>query len=823
MKTNFYIMKKTLSILALSALAITSLQAQDKIYSDEFPLSDVTLLDGPLKHAQDLNCHTLLRYDVDRLLAPFRKEAGLKEIAPLFPNWAGLDGHVGGHYLSAMAMYAALGNKECEERMLYMISELKKCAEAAAVNYPAWGKGYLGGVPQSDKMWSTFKQGDFRTFNGAWVPFYNIHKVQAGLRDAWLYCGNEDARQLFLGTCDWLIDVAANVSDQKLEELLGMEHGGVNEVLADAYAITQDQKYLDAARRYSHKWLLNPMKEHQGKHLDLIHANTQVPKVVGFARVAELGKDADYLEASRFFWDEVVNRRSLSLGGNSRREHFPSVEACIDWTQDIDGLESCNTNNMLKLTEDLHRMDPDNALYADYYERATFNHILSTQHPEHGGYVYFTSARPRHYRNYSVPNEAMWCCVGTGMENHGKYGQFIYTRQEGNKEQEKVKNTPVLSVNLYTASELNWKEEGVVLRQETQFPYSEASKLTFNSTPQSGWKGTLRLRYPSWVKPGEFQVLVNGKKENSKDWKPGTYVSIEHTWKTGDQIDIQFPMHTSIEHMPNVPQYVALLYGPITLAMKTGTEDLAGLLADDSRFGQMAGGKKLPVDQAPYLIANQVEDIAGDLVPVPGEPLHFTLNTRMENRPELNAPEGIDGKLIPFFELHDARYMLYWLALSSDGYKEYIDNLAKEEQARMALDAATVDKVQPGEQQPESDHFMEADETSTRGITNDVPFRDARNGGSFSYLMQTQGRTDLSVRIRYWGQDEWRTCEYDLYVDDTLVTSVNNSRKWRSSQWKYETYPIPASALKGKKQVRVKFVAKPHRQVGEIYEVRLVK
>jgi len=802
---------RKIALLFLSALALVGTsKAQDKLYPDEFPIQDVKLLDGPLKHAYEVNAHTLLRYDVDRLLAPFRKEAGLPEIAPLFPNWAGLDGHVGGHYLTAMSLYAAQGNKECESRMLYMIAELKKCAEAAASNYPDWGKGYLGGVPESDKMWSTFKKGDFRTFNGAWVPFYNLHKVEAGLRDAWLYCGNEDAKQLFLGCCDWLIDIAANVSDEKLEELLGMEHGGVNEVLADAYQMTGEQKYLDAAKRYSHKWLLNPMKEHNGKHLDLIHANTQVPKVVGFARVAELSKDADYLEASRFFWDEVVNRRSLSLGGNSRREHFPSVEACIDWTQDIDGLESCNTNNMLKLTEDLYRMDEDNALYADFYERATFNHILSTQHPEHGGYVYFTSARPRHYRNYSVPNEAMWCCVGTGMENHGKYTQFIYTHS----------GDDVLTVNLYAASELDWKEKDIELRQETAFPYGESSKITI--TDGEG-KFTLKLRYPSWVRQGEFVVKVNGKQVKSKDWKPGTYVSIERNWKEKDVIDIQFPMHASIEHMPNVPQYIALLYGPITLAMKTGNEDLALLLSDASRFGQMASGRKLPVDEAPYLIANNVEDIANDLVPVAGKPLHFTLKTRMENKPALDEAAGVDGELIPFFELHDSRYMLYWLALSSDGYKEYIDNLAKEEKARMALETATTDKVQPGEQQPESDHFMEADEASWKGVTNDVPFRDARDGAAFSYLMQTKGRTDLSLRIRYWGQDEWRTCEYDLYVDDTLVTSVNNSRKWRSSQWKYETYPIPAAALKGKKQVRVKFVAKPHRQVGEIYEVRLVK
>lgn len=794
-------MKHFILSLLLSATAVTAM-AQDKLYPNEFPLHDVTLLDGPLKHAYDLNAHTLLRYDVDRLLAPFRKEAGLKEIAPLFPNWAGLDGHVGGHYLTAMAFYAAQGNKECEERMLYMIAELKKCAEAGARNYPDWGKGYLGGVPGSDRVFSAYKKGDLGPFNGMWVPFYNIHKIQAGLRDAYAYCGNEDALQLFLGTCDWMIDISSNLSDEEVERMLGMEHGGINEVLADAYQLTGNQKYLDAARRYSHKWILNPMKEHNAAHLDNIHANTQVPKIVGFARIGELADDNDYKEAARYFWSEVVYNRSLSVGGNSRREHFPSKEACIDFTQDADGLESCNTNNMLKLTEDLYRMDPNNAAYADYFERATFNHILSTQHPEHGGYVYFTSARPRHYRNYSVPNEAMWCCVGTGMENHGKYNQFIYTHNADNSE---------LTVNLYAASELNWEARGMKLRQETAFPYGESSRITVTEG-----KGQFRLmvRYPGWVREGEFTVSVNGKYV-AVTQKPQSFIAIDRAWKKGDVVEVNFPMHGSVEHMPNVDQYISIMYGPIVLAMRTGDEDLRGLLADDSRFGQIASGRKLPVDQAPYLIANSVADIANDLVPVEGRPLHFTLKTRMENR--------IEGELEPFFELHDSRYMLYWLALSADGYKEYIDNLAREEQARLELDARTIDKVQPGEQQPESDHFMEADASSNKGVTNSVAFRDARDGASFSYLMQTQGETSLSVRIRYWGQDEWRTCEYDLYVDDVLVTSVNNSRKWRSSQWKYESYPIPAAALEGKQQVRVKFVAKPHRQVGEIYEVRLVK
>lgn len=405
----------------LMAAAVTAAHAQEKLYHDEFPLGDVTLLDGPLKKARDLNIKTLLQYNCDRLLAPYRKEAGLEPKAKTYPNWDGLDGHVGGHYLTAMAMNAATGNDECRQRMEYMISELQLCAEANAKNHPEWGKGYVGGMPNSDRIWSNFKKGDFGVYFGSWAPFYNLHKMYAGLRDAWLYCGNEQAKTLFLGFCDWAIDLTANLNDTQMEQMLGNEHGGMNEVLADAYAITQDTKYLKAATRFSHRRLLTPMSQRQDC-LDNMHANTQVPKVVGFERISELSNDENYHEAANFFWDIVTGERSLAFGGNSRREHFPSKEACTDFINDIDGPESCNTNNMLKLTEDLHRRNPE-ARYADYYELATFNHILSSQHPEHGGYVYFTPARPRHYRNYSAPNEAMWCCVGTGMENHGKYGQ----------------------------------------------------------------------------------------------------------------------------------------------------------------------------------------------------------------------------------------------------------------------------------------------------------------------------------------------------------------------------------------------------------------
>jgi hypothetical protein len=649
--------------------------------------------------------------------------------------------------------------------------------------------------------------------------------MYAGLRDAWLYCGNMEAKRLFLCFCDWAIDLTADLTNAQMERMLDNEHGGMNEVLADAYAMTQQPKYLFAAMRFSHRRLLTPMSQRQDC-LDNMHANTQVPKVVGFERISELAclypmkycwlaDNGDkicgstnfepYHEAANYFWDIVTGERSLAFGGNSRREHFPSKEACIDFVNDIDGPETCNTNNMLKLTENLHRRNPE-ARYADYYELATFNHILSSQHPEHGGYVYFTSARPRHYRNYSAPNEAMWCCVGTGMENHGKYGQFIYTHVGD-----------ALYVNLFVSSELNWREKGLVLRQETAFPYAETSRITIQDV--RGKKSEVRkllVRYPGWVKPGQFSVKVNGKPVDIITG-PSSYIAIDRQWKKGDVVDIEFPMHNSIKYLPNVPQYIALMHGPILLGSKTGTEDLAHLVADDSRFGQYASGKKLPIDQAPILVNGKIDDIVEQIKEIDGKPLHFVLETKVVNGEPNKAYE-----LQPFFEIHDSRYMIYWLALSEDNYKGYLDDLAKQEQERQALEARTVDKVQPGEQQPETDHKMETDRSST-GNTNDVFFRDARDGHYFSYLMQTGGETDLTLRLQFWGQDEWRTCEFDIMIDDQLMCSVNNTHRWRTSQFKYEVFDIPAEMLQGKQQVRVKFVAKPGKQIGEIYGVRLIK
>lgn len=786
------------SIGILFVFSSCSVGTSDSNYSNTFPPADVVLLDGPFKHARDLNIQHLLQYDVDRLLAPYRKEAGLEPRAESYENWIGLDGHVGGHYLSAMAMnYATTGNPECKERMDYMLSELNACQEANAQNNPEWGVGYVGGVPESAEIWSAFQKGTLGPFRRSWVPWYNLHKMYAGLRDAWWYGKSEEAKSMFLKFCDWGIQITSGFSDEEMEAMLGTEHGGMNEVFADAYSISGDEKYLTAAKRFSHKFLLEPMSEGRD-NLDNLHANTQVPKAVGFQRIAELSGDDKYTKAGQFFWETVTQNRSLAFGGNSRREHFPAASACTDYVVDVEGPESCNTHNMLKLTEGLFRVSPQ-AKYADYYERALFNHILSTQHPEHGGYVYFTPARPRHYRVYSAPNQGMWCCVGTGMENHGKYNEFIYTHQDNS-----------LYLNLFIASELNWQEKGIRLKQETGFPFEEKTKLTI--TEGSG-QFELKVRYPGWVAESAFHLKINGE-----SWpvsgSPSSYVSIDRLWQKGDVVEIELPMQHRLEQLSNVSNYYAFMHGPILLAAKAGTHNLAGLVADDSRWGHIAHGERLPVDEAPVIIANDISGITEKLEPVKSNTLTFRLsNLKMVNSEEI--------QLEPFFRIHDARYSMYWMVLTNSGYRAHLDSIARAEKEMLELQKRTIDFVAPGEQQPEADHAMET-ENSGSGNNWGEFYRDARNGGFFSYRLATNREKNLELKVRYWGF-EWGSRKFDIYIDNEKLVTEDNTGRWNQSAFQDVVYEIPDSMVEGKDFIRVKFQAHEGSSAGGVYYIRLLR
>ena len=789
--------KKNLSTLILVLITTFNLLSQNRLYLHEFGLDEIELLNSPFKSAQDLNIENLMKYDVDRLLEPFFTQAGLSPKGAAYSNWDGLAGHVGGHYLSALAInYAATGDAECKSRLDYMIQQLKICQDAN-------GNGYLGGVPNSSTVWSGVKSGNFTAFNNAWVPWYNVHKTYAGLRDAWLYEGNDTAREMFIKLCDWGVDIISGLSTSQMQTMLATEFGGMNEVYADAYQITGDIVYLETAKKFTHNTLFNAMAAGTD-NLDNMHANTQIPKVIGFERVAQLDTNAtttSYDDAAEFFWDRVVNYRSIALGGNSRSEHFPAASACEDYVTSREGPESCNTYNMLKLSEQLFSEHPD-AKYADFYERAMYNHILSTQHPEHGGYVYFTPSRPRHYRVYSDANKAMWCCVGSGMENHGKYGQFIYSHFGDDS----------LFVNLFVASELNWKEKGITIIQETNFPDADSTKFTIGASTPTDLR--LLIRNPSWVKADELVILVNGDTLD-QEYTPGTYVEISRTWTDGDEVKVVLPMHLTYEQLPNVSDYIALMYGPILLGAKTGTENLDGLVADDSRWGHIASGALEAIYDSPAIIGNR-DSIQYNIERINDDSLKFRFTGMFPNQEDWDTLT-----LEPFFRIHDSRYMMYWLSLSKEAYANILAEKEAEEQAALELDARTIDAVATGEQQPEVDHNMETS-NSNSGVHNNMAWRDASNGGYFSYELATEGKTNLALMVTYWGY-EGGARAFVIYIDNVALANENTTGQWNVNEFVNKEYAIPNSMVEGKQSIRVKFEANPGNIAGGVFYLRLLE
>ena len=757
-----------------------------------FNLSDVELLDSPFKKAQDLDLKYILSLDPDRLLAPFRREAGLPSKAESYTNWenTGLDGHIGGHYLSALSqMVASTQNQEVLKRLNYMVDELELCQKEN-------GNGYIGGVPGGKVMWNEIASGKIKAgkfdLNGKWVPLYNIHKTYAGLRDAWLYSHNKKAKQMLVQMTDWAIRLVQNLTDKQIQDMLRSEYGGLNETFADVAAITGDEKYLKLARQFSQLSLLNPLLKEEDK-LDGMHANTQIPKVIGFERVADLSGDTDWSKAAAFFWDQVVEYRSVCIGGNSNNEHFHPSK---DFTQMITGIygpETCNTYNMLRLSKSLYKTSMDKK-YIEYYERALYNHILSTQNPETGGLVYFTPMRPGHYRVYSQPQTSMWCCVGSGIENHSKYGEMIYAH---------TKNE--LYVNLFIPSKLNWKEQNVEIVQENRFPDEDVTRLTLNSSRKK--KFTLLLRYPDWVKNGSLKVNINGQPQSVQKSENG-YVALKRIWKKGDIVEMQLPMTIHAEQLPDSSDYYAFFYGPIVLAAKTGTEDLKGLWADDGRKSHIAGGRKIPMADMPVLVcdANKITEF---IQPVKDKNLTFSLSNLFP------VEKWGTLELEPFFRLHDARYIIYWPQVTAEKYATKQKEQVLKEKQILHIDSLTIDKVDCGQQQPESDHFIQM-ENSTTGYSDDRHWRDAE--GWFSYDFNNEKHTAAYIQLTCFVDDNRK---FAIFVNGQRVDSPaiikNLSEKITES-----VYSIPAELKKNDKLI-IRFEADKNSRTARISEVRLLE
>ena len=833
-------MKIKSSILLAGVLLAFSqnLRAQSDIYPEHFDLDEVTLLDGPLKTAMDINNKLLLEYDADRLLTPFIRQAGLSKKSgskyngwetkhPSFSNWGqsswSLEGHVGGHYLTALALaYAATDDAATKTKMKecldYCLNILKDCQDAYDSNTQGM-YGFIGGQP-INQIWTGLYANDLTAFRqyGGWVPFYCEHKVLAGLRDAWLYTKSEVAKELYRKLCDWSVNVVSKLNTSDMQTVLGWEHGGMNETLADAYKIFGDKKYLTAAKKFSHNTMVENMQTLNTTFLDGKHANTQVPKYIGFERIYQLDNTATtYQKAAHNFWQDVVEHRTVAIGGNSVSEHFLAANRGSQYMENLEGPESCNSNNMLKLSEDLFDETHD-AKYADFYESTTWNHILSTQDPKTGGYVYFTTLRPQSYRIYSKVNQGMWCCVGTGMENHAKYGHFIYTHSTDNG---------TLYVNQFTASKLNSDKFGVT--QTTEFPFVQSTKLTID-------KGSFNLavRHPAWV-GNDFSVSVNGKKQ-SVSVKEGVASYVQVKVKKGDVVEINLPMSLRYEECPNYTDYVAFKYGPILLAAQTTAmnaadakatgleyEQLKNEYAGEGRMdhspGAMATSKSL--SSAPLLIGNRSDLLqrikkVGDLT--------FTIDAKS------TQSKGNWDKLtlVPFYQIQHARYSCYWYAQTAEAYEQ--SDMGKADAAAAALIARTIDYVATGEQQSEAGHEASYSTNSSYGSYNGEFYRDAQRNGYVQYTLQNKSlvKDSLAIMCRFTTADKGRVGT--IYINGVklqTVTIPSRHKNAESNGFYNVEIELPKEMAvnadgSAKSQFVFRFVAENNTVLPGLYYLRLV-
>lgn len=781
-------MKKILAVLGIWSWVLSAQQSVDL-----FPLNQVEVTSGVFKEAALTDFEYIKDLDADRLLAPFLREAGLEPKAKSYTNWenTGLDGHTAGHYLSALSMYyASTGDPEAKELLDYALSELQKAQQAN-------GNGYVGGIPGSRQLWDEIKAGKINAssfgLNNRWVPLYNIHKTFNGLKDAWLHAEIPLAKDMLIDLTDWFMGVTENLSQEQIQDMLRSEHGGLNEVFAEVYAITGDKKYLKLAKDFSQLALLEPLAADEDI-LTGMHANTQIPKFIGFERINQLEADQEYHDAASNFYDIVTEKRSLSIGGNSVREHFNPVDDFSSVMSSEQGPESCNTYNMLKLSKLLFE-DTAEENYIDFYERALYNHILSTQNPE-GGFVYFTPMRPGHYRVYSQPETSFWCCVGSGMENHTKYNELIYAKAEDK-----------LYVNLFIPSEVKWEEKQASLKQETRFPEADFTELIWQSRKKT--KATLMLRYPEWVAAGALKVYVNGKLQELEA-TPGSYIALERKWKNGDRVKMEMPMHLSFEEIPDESGYVSVKYGPLVLAAVTGDEDQKGMFADDSRGGHIANGPFLPLTKAPTFVAKAGESMLDQIKPIAGKPLQFTAS-------QLLYPEAYtDLVLQPFYKIHEKRYTIYFKTETPESLAEMQRKLEEQQKAEAYLRSITLDYVAPGEQQPESDHGFDSKDSNS-GVHQNRHWRDAT--GWFSYDLKNKDALAKTLRITYYGKDAGR--KFDILVNGQVIASPQFDGTQGNSFFEVD-YDLPTDLVKEHEILNVRFEAAPNAVTSGIYGVRLL-
>ena len=732
------------------------------------PLAATRLLPSPVADAVEGNRGYLLRLEPDRLLHNFRKHAGLEPKGEIYGGWENdtIAGHTLGHYLTALAlMHAQTGDAECARRAAYIIDELAACQAAAGDGYVAGFTRRREDVIEDGKLiFPEIMRGDIRSagfdLNGCWVPFYNWHKLFAGLFDAQTHLGNRRAIEVALALATYIDRVFASLNDDQMQQVLDCEHGGINESFAELYARTRDQRWLALATRLRHRKVLDPLAV-QRNSLPWIHANTQIPKLIGLARLHELtGNPAD-ATAARFFWDTVTSQYSYVIGGNADREYFPDPGTISKHITE-QTCESCNSYNMLKLTRHLYGWKPEARLF-DYYERAHINHILAHQDPATGMFAYMVPLMSGSARAWSKPFDHFWCCVGSGMESHAKHGESIWWEDAD-------RPGAMLIANLYIPSEARWAARGATLRIDTGYPFDGRIAVSLPTLAKPG-RFALALRIPGWSQGAT--IAVNGQPMPDVPVTDG-YALIDRRWRAGDTVTLDLPMTLRVEATPDDPRTIALLHGPLVLA------------ADLGPAAQPFTGP------APALVAT---DVTQGFTPIDAPFPHYRTS---------GMAKPADLSFAPFFQQRDRRTAVYFKRFTGDEWVVEQKAFAVEQARLRDIEQRSIDVMHLGEMQPERDHQLDAKlsfTTTYRGRHG----RDARTDGHFQFRMKVRPGP-LTLQATYWGEERNRL--FDILVDGTKIATQKLDAD-HPGEFFDVLYAIPEALTRGKQAVTIRVQPAP--------------
>jgi uncharacterized protein len=762
--------------IAASARGIAAGAGEAEPSLSAFPLEAVRLRPSPYLAAVESNRTYLHSLEPDRLLHNYRINSGLEPKAAIYGGWENdtIAGHTLGHYLSALSLlHAQTGDTEAPRRVTYIVSQLAECQAQSRDGFVAGFTRRRGDVIENGRFaMEEVRRGDIRArpfdLNGAWSPFYNWHKLMAGLLDADRYCGEKaavDVANRLAGYIEWLF---AALSEAQVQTLLLCEYGGLNESFAELHARTGQARWLAMARKIYDRAVLQPLALGRDE-LAHLHANTQVPKLIGLQRLYELTGERDYGRAAGFFWDLVTSRYSYVIGGNADREDF---QAPLSISKHIteQTCESCNTYNMLKLTRQLYAVHPRSE-YFDYYERAHFNHIMAQHNPQTGMFAYMVPLMSGSHRQFSSPYDDFWCCVGTGMESHAKHGDSIFWH-----------STDALYVNLFIASQLTWQEQQSTVEIATSYPFDDRIDLRILRRERSD-PLTVALRVPGWCARPE--VALNGR--NMAVPARAGYVRLRRGWRAGDVLTLTLPRRLTLEPTADDPRTIALLYGPMVLAADLG-----------SATTKWSG-------PAPALVGARPLD---HVQAIPNEPATFA--TRDLARPA-------ELTLRPFTLQYERNTAVYFRCFD-DGEWAGEQVRDQQEQARLRdLAARSADVIDLGAMQPEHDHRLDAKfsyPVAYRGRTG----RDARAGGYFQFVFAARPGP-LILQASYWGEERNRS--FLVKVEGVEIARERLTGD-HPGEFFDRDYEIPLALTHDRTEITVRFEPEPNVSAGPVFGVRLL-